>query len=346
MNVSSDKLETFAAALLHAGGFTKLESEICAKSLVESDLAGVHSHGVVRVCVYLAFLKGGEVVSGARMNCINEGAAFYAGDANKMLGQVAMPELLDKLYERADSGVVTGTLYNSGHIGRLAQWVIEPANNGFAALVMVQDNGAFVGVAPAGCKNALTSTNPIAFAAPLGDGCEPFVFDTSTSASSMGKMNVARLAGQTVADGILQDEEGRPANDPSVLFKDGKKGTILPMAGHRGFGLSMMVDILTAGLSGGFTPPAPSGVKYANNVIVTLWNPERFSGLSHMQDQANKYIDNIKSNGVRISGERSAQNKKDGIKGGIDLNDSILEKLTEQAKKLNVELPNIKTFAV
>lgn len=348
ITIAPDALESFAADILVAGGFNAEESIVCARYLVRSDLAGVESHGVTRVVEYVHFRARGELVAGAVPSVLAPAPASCAMDGHYALGQIAMPALLERLYPKASAaGTATGTLRRCGHIGRLADWAQDAAEQGFAAMVFAQDNGVFVCTAPPGGKRSVTSTNPVAFAIPTRGA--PFVLDMSTSAVAVNKMRMAHKMGLKAPPEAIQDAQGRPTRDPAVLFAD-PPGALRAMGGdaqgHRGFGLSMVVDMLTAGLSGGFAPPAPEGEMMSQNILVTLWNPEAFSGFDHMARQAQEYMDHLRATPpinpdepVRIPGERAAMTAKRQQEQGVTLTSATWARLTQRAERLGVLAP-------
>lgn len=343
--IAADRLQDFAAAVLEAGGFTREEASFAAKSLIQSNLMGYDSHGIIRIVEYLECLKKGELVSGAVLSIRNDTANTCTADGQGGLGQVQMPRFLDLLLAKTkQSGVVSGALRNCGHIGRLGEWVEYIASKGLAGLVMVNDNGVLHCVAPPGGKEGRTSTNPVAFGIPLSDG-EAFTIDISTSATALGKVRLAYLSGEECPPHVIQDAEGNPSTDPAVLFEE-PKGALLSMADYKGFGLSMMVDCLVAGLSGGFTPPAPEGTLLLNNIFVNIWNPEKFSGLTHMQEQAAKYMAFVRqtrptdpAKPIRIAGDHSKAEQSKRLKMGIPLSSGSYKALSEAANKFGVALP-------
>ncbi len=347
--IPAPQLKAFAAAILEAGGFTREESEITAKSLILSNLMGHDSHGIIRVVEYTSYLKSGDVVSGADLRIENETPACLTADANLGLGQVQMTRLLDILIEKArETAVSAGAMRNCGHTGRVGEWAEYVAERGLAVQITINDNGTFTAVAPPGGKQGVTSTNPIAFGFPLKNN-EIFAADFATSATAMGKTRLAYLSGEQVPADQLQDAGGNPTTDPSVLYES-PKGSLLPMGGpqqgYKGFSLSMLADCLSAGLSGGFTPPAPDGTKIANNVLVTIWHPDSFAGLEHMQTQAQKYIDFVRASEpidpaspVRIPGDRAKAEKARREKEGIPLSKGALETIIKRAEKLGVPVP-------
>lgn len=334
-------LRDFAADLLQAGGFTAEEARITAQSLVLSNLLGHDSHGVIRVAEYLHDLKHGALVSAVGLNVIRETDNSCLAEGGFGLGQVQMPRFLERLLAKADNtATVSGAMRNCGHAGRLGEWAEKIGQAGFAGLVMVNDNGVLHVVAPPGGKAGRTSTNPMAFAIPLPGG-EPFVLDMATSAAAIGKIRLAHISGKPCPPDLLQDSEGRPTADPSALFKD-PKGALLPMGGaqgYKGFGLAMIIDLLAAGLSGGFAPPAPDGTQLANNIFVTVWNPHYFAGIEHMQEQAEKYCDFIRQtppkdpeSPVRVAGDRAKTEREKREATGIPLSRGTCQTLAKSAE--------------
>jgi uncharacterized oxidoreductase len=309
---------------------------------------GHGSHGIMRVIEYLNDLKKGTVVSGAQIKIIQETPSSLIADAQLGVGQSIMPKILKLMQDKLSTqAVVNASVRNCGHIGRIGEWVEKPASVGYPGLLMVNDNGGFFCVAAPGGKQSVTSTNPVAFAVPLPKD-EVFLTDMSTSAVAFGKVKLARVNGTQVPEQCIQDAAGKPTTNPEALFTD-PPGSILPMGGpqaYKGFALSMFVDMLTAGLSGGQTPPASTGMKYANNFTLTLWNPKFFAGLEHMQKQAEKYIKFIRNSPsadsakpIRLAGDRMNALKQERESKGIPLSKGLVLNLLNLAKTLNVPLP-------
>ena len=346
MLVPHDILGKFASDLLEAGGFTKEEADIAANSLILSNLMGYDSHGIVRVREYNESLTSGDAASKVDLISLNETVNSLQADAQLGLGQVQMQRFVDRLMSKADGqGIVSGTLMNCGHTGRIGEWAERIADKGYAAFVAVNDNGTFFLVSPFGGKEARTSTNPIAFAIPLKDG-KHFSIDLSTSATAAGKVRLAHMEGKALPEGLLQDHDGNPTTNASCLFEE-PKGSILPFGGYKGFAISMMIDCLVAGLSGGFTPPAPQGAKPTNNVMVCIWNPKFFAGLEHMQDEAEKYLAYVRSttpidplDPVRVPGDRAKAVYQDRMEKGVPVEKNLWDALMKYAGKLGVTVPD------
>lgn len=350
VRLTASQLTKFAESLLVAGGFTTGEANKIAASLTLSEMMGHSSHGIMRVKEYLQDLKKGNIVSNNRLKIIHETSNSIHADAQAGPGQVVMPALLEKLIEKIETqAIVTASVMNSGHIGRIGEWVEKPAYSGYPALLLVNDNGTCFFVAPPGGTQSVTSTNPIAFAIPLANE-EIFMADMSTSAIAFGKVKLARINKTSVATDCIQDANGQSTNDPMAFFAD-PPGSIMPMGGaaqgYKGFALSMFVDMLTAGLSGGQTPPAEqNAIKNVNNISLTLWNPKSFGGLEHMQKQAGKYINSVRtskpidpSKPIRLPGDRMNTLKQERQKNGIPLNGEMIKNLLTMADELNITPP-------
>lgn len=348
--IAADLLTKFAEALLAAGGFTSEEAKEIAASLILSELMGHGSHGVMRVKEYLQALKSGSIVSRANLKILYETPTSIHADAQVGPGQVVMPELLKIMMTKITTqAVVSASAVNCGHVGRVGEWVEGAAYAGYAALLLVNDNGTCMHVAPPGGKQSVTSTNPIAFAVPLPNG-DIFLTDMSTSAIAFGKVKLARINRTPVMTDCIQDANGHATSDPMALFTH-PRGSLMPMGGasqgYKGFALSMFTDMMTAGLSGGQTPPAnKEAIDKVNNISLTLWNPKFFAGLEHMQTQAKKYIDYIHASTpidstkpIRLPGDRMHALKKERLRNGIPLNPRLTEVLLDMAKTLNVQPP-------
>lgn len=294
--ISAEALQEFATALLAAGGATDEEAHRVGPSLVDANLRGYESHGVMRIPYYLEATKTGECESGAELTILKESSTHITADANWGFGQVQAGRLLEQLSEKAKaSGMAIGTLIHCGHIGRLGEYCERAAADGLVSMLMVNSHGAAARVAPPGGKAPRLSTNPLAIGVPNGD--EPLILDFSTSATAEGKVRVKKIAGETCPDGWLLDSDGRPTTDPNKLYAD-PPGSILPMGGtqaYKGFGLSLMIEILTGALSGGVVARQPFYPKKGNCVFVMLLDPAAFGGAEHFQSEVAQLAEYIRS---------------------------------------------------
>ncbi len=290
------QLQIFATRLLEAGGASAEEARIVGRSLVEANLRGYDSHGVMRIPYYVQAIKDGEVMPGEELTVLDEGPSRVVADANWGFGQVQAVRLLRLLATKAhNSGQAIGTMTHSGHIGRLGEYCELAAAEGLVSLLMVNSHGAAVRVAPPGGKAPRLSTNPLAIGVPFGN--EPLVLDFSTSATAEGKVRVKKIAGQPCPEGWLLDCEGRPTTDPSTLYGN-PPGSILPMGGtqaYKGFGLGLMIEIFTGAISGGVCARPVPYAKKGNCVFMMLVDPARYGGADHFRAEVKQLVEYIKS---------------------------------------------------
>jgi hydroxycarboxylate dehydrogenase B len=340
-------LETFAAHLLDAGGIVGEQAQLVAASLVDANLKGYDSHGVMRVPYYLQAIKDGEVVPGAELTILDEGPSRVVADGNWGVGQVQAMRLIAILAAKAThTGLGMGTMMHSGHIGRLGEYCEKTAADGLVSMLMVNSHGGAVRVAPPGGKAPRLSTNPLAIGVPNGDA--PLVLDFSTSATAEGKVRVKKIAGQQCPDGWLIDCEGRPTNDPNSLYGN-PPGAILPMGGaqaYKGFGLGLMIEILTGALSGGNCAKAVPYPKKGNCVFMLLIDPSQFGGAEHFQSEVAQLVEYVKScprieglDEIVLPGDPERRLAAQRRKAGIFLDDENWQALVKLGNTLGVHAP-------
>ena len=344
-----DDLTRFVAAIFEAVEVPADEARRVARSLVESNLRGHDSHGVVRVTEYVEQLGRGELAAGVALEVINATDSLLVVDARLGFGMVQCERLIERLLPKARrQGIACGTMRNCGHVGRLGEWVEIIARDGLAGLISVNDNGVLKCVSPPGGIAARISTNPLAIGVPTSN--EPMVLDMSTSAVANGKVKVAHVAGEQCPPGWLHDAQGNPTTDPAVRFSD-PRGTLLPMGGeqgYKGFGLGLFLDFLIGGLSGGCCPPAPETAPETNNVVLVVWDPEQFWGHAHFVDEVDKLLDYVRTTprqpgveSIRLPGDRSAAVSHERQAHGIPLDNGTWQQLVNLAAELGVDLPAV-----
>ena len=348
VTITAEALRTFATNLFVAANVPLSEATLVASSLVDSNLCGHESHGVARVAEYLGFLELGELRTNAELQVLSRTASLIVCDGHFGFGQVQMQRLIELLEPMArEQGLACGTIRRCGHVGRLGEWVEQVARSNLAGLMLVNDNGVLMCVAPSGGVEPRISTNPIALGVPTA--AEPLVLDISTSVVANGKVRVAAVAGHECPDGWLLDANGQPTNDPAARFRD-PPATILPMCCYKGFGLGLLFDILIGGLSGGFCPPAPEGEVECNNVLLIVFDPARFSGLEHFITQSQGLCEFVRStkpadpvSEIRLPHDRSRQTSEARRASGVPLDHGTWGCLIECAERLGVSVPEVMT---
>jgi uncharacterized oxidoreductase len=341
-------LESYAAQLLQAGGCSAADAKLVAASLVDANLKGYDSHGVMRVPYYVQAIKDAEVVPGAELTILDDGPSRIVADANWGVGQVQAQALIHRLTEKAKSGGLgLGTMMHCGHIGRLGEYCEQTAAAGLVSMLMVNSHGGAVRVAPPGGKAPRLSTNPLAIGVPFGS--TPLVLDFSTSATAEGKVRVKKIAGQQCPEGWLIDNTGKPTCDPSTLYGS-PPGSILPMGGaqaYKGFGLGLMIEILTGALSGGNVAKTVPYPKKGNCVFILLIDPARFGGSDHFQSEVQQLVEYVKScpridgcEEIILPGDPERRLAAARLRDGIFLDDENWNALVKLAGTLGVATPS------
>ncbi len=348
--VSDASLRSFAQALLITGGALPEEAAIVAESLVEANLRGYESHGVMRLPQYIDSVRSGEIRPGAKLSIAHETPAMLTCDGGWSFGQVLGRDLTSRLIDKAKViGVGCGTLRQSSHVGRLGEYAEMAAEAGMVSFVLANTHGGAQRVAPVGGIRPRLGTNPLCMGCPGGkEG--PFVLDFGTTVTAEGKVRVHKIAGKTVPDGWLLDCEGNPSNDPSCLYAD-PPGTILPMGGsqaYKGFGLAFLIELFCSGLSGApVASEKPVGPK-GNAAFFLIVSPEHAAGTSHLSDQTRLLEDYVRGVARRADvaeitlpgdPERRAVNER--RKNGIEFDEGNWSALTTLATSLGVAAPDV-----
>lgn len=237
-----DTLTRFATAALGASGLPEPAAALVADTLVDADARGIGSHGVTRLPVYARRLRAGLVSTTAEPQLKCSGA-LVSVDARNAMGAVAAQEGMAAAVRIADElGVGAAGVRHSNHCGALGYYVRWAARSGFVAIAA---SNAPVTMAYHGGRTPAVGTNPFAVAVPRHDG-PPIVVDVATSATARGKIIVAAAEGKSIPEGWAIDAEGHPTTDPHAALA----GAVLPLAGPKGSGIAMMVDLLCGVLTG------------------------------------------------------------------------------------------------
>jgi len=345
---SAHKLIQFANHLLSAAGLSSDEAVLVARSLVDANLRGYDSHGLMRIPSYVERINNGEAVPGAQFKILREAPSILTVDAHWGFGQTQARRLARRLIEKAQTtGVAVGTMIRCSHIGRLGEYCEMAAEAGLVSMIMVNNHGAVHRVSPPGGKESRLSTNPLAVGIPNAQ--EPIVVDFCTCAAAEGKVRVKRIAGQRCPDGWLLDSEGRPTNDPNDLYAD-PPGTIRPMGGdqaYKGFGLSLMVEVLSGALSGGVCSRRTPINQIGNCVYMQVLDPAHFGGVEHFRAEVSGLAEFIRScprvegvDEILLPGDPERRSFARRSAQGVPFDEANWAQLEKLAGRLGVALPD------
>ena len=345
-----ERLHVITSTIFEAAGVPTDEAVLVADSLVDGNLCGHDSHGAVRIPQYITFMNDGKIVSGAPLIVVNETDATALLDGGWGFGQVQARRMGDIAVSKATAaGVATVSLYNCNHVGRLGEYLERIARLGFMVIGVVNNHGTGHITAPYGGWQPRLSTNPIAFAAPVAGG-DPIVLDITTSVTAEGKIRVRKNKGEKVPEGWIMDNKGQFTTNAADLYTE-PRGAVMPFGAevaYKGFGLSMMVDILAGGLgAGGCSRPGPT--RLGNQFTVVVIDPARFSGRDHFTQQTAELVAHCKSSKLRdgfdeilVPGEPEARCRKQRLEAGIDIDDETWRQICDAARSVGAtfdELP-------
>ncbi|MGZ6124403.1 MAG: malate/lactate/ureidoglycolate dehydrogenase [Myxococcales bacterium] len=283
-----------------AAGSHEREATLAADHLVGANLAGHDSHGVGMAPRYLHSLLEGDLRLNQTVGIAADAGALLVIDGRRGLGQSVAFQAMEIAIDRARrEGVCVMGLKNAHHIGRVGHWAEQAAAKGLVSIHFTNAVSAPPIVAPFGGAQARFLTNPFTVGIPRqGDG--PILLDFATSAVAQGKVRVAYNRKEKVTHGFLIDAQGRPTDDPAVMFEpeEGPRGALVPFAAHKGYALAMVCELLGAALIGGETTrPANVTMNHAiwNNMLVVLFDPQRLGPAEPFEREARSFIEWVRS---------------------------------------------------
>lgn len=341
----AESLKSFACALLEAAGASSDNAAIVAEALVEADSEGLPSHGLLHLPMYLARIAGGSVDPRVTGEIVIDQGARLTIDAGNGLGQVTAETACEIAVARAEAhGLALVAVRNAFHFGAAGRFARKIALSGQIGIVMANTRPMLP--APGGAE-AVVGNNPLAIAVPTND--EPVVLDFAMSAGAMGKIRLAAGKGEPIPEGWAQTNDGLPTRDALEALK----GTLLPAAGAKGFGLALMIDLIAGGLSGGGMGEAVQPL-YGDMArpydSANLFLAIRIEGLRPPVDfaaAASGLTDSIRASRVapgaapvRVPGDRAAR-ARNRFDGHCPLGPETLEALRKHAARLGVAIPAV-----
>jgi LDH2 family malate/lactate/ureidoglycolate dehydrogenase len=343
MVISAEALKAKCCQLLVRAGMPEEAAGQCAEALVEADLEGTLSHGVMRLPIYLAAIERGQLDPAGAVRFEQTAAATGVVAGGNTLGQVVSVTAMRAAIELASkAGIGSVTARHSNHFGAASYYTNMAAKAGMVGVAATNSPPAL----PAwGGKEAYLGTNPLALAFPTRAG-EPLSIDLSLSVVARGKIIQAAKAGQPIPAGWAVDKEGRATTDPKAALT----GALLPLGGAKGFALALAIEILAGMLSGAAFGPHVNSIleQDTNPANVGHWflaiDIKRFLPLDTFLDQLEIMVAELKASSlaegyteIRLPGERRAQLRQQQLAEGIHLPDETVKALNEWASKLQVE---------
>jgi LDH2 family malate/lactate/ureidoglycolate dehydrogenase len=339
-----DKLQQFCCQVFRNAGVSQENAETVAESLIQADLRGVDSHGVVRTAIYIERIEKNMMNPFADPEIESEDFATVLVNGNNNIGAVVGKKAVEIALEKAkERGAAIVGVKGSNHFGTGAFYALKAIEKDMILLVM---SNASQTMPPTGGKRPFIGTNPLAIGVPAGKEA-PFLLDMATSVVARGKIIVASQKGEGIPIGWAIDKDGNPTTNA----EDALEGAVLPVGGPKGYAISMFIDILAGVLTGaGFG-------KYVNNMYENWEEPQnvghifiaidikRFIPIDLFKERMDRYISEIKAepkaDGVEeilIPGELEFRKTLERKQNGIELPAKVVKELYEMGKRYSVDL--------
>jgi LDH2 family malate/lactate/ureidoglycolate dehydrogenase len=354
-------LHDFTRQVFESCGMNQHDAALAADVLLTADLRGIDSHGVARLSGYVRLHEAGRANMNPSWNIIHQTPSTATIDADGGLGLTVAPKAMNIAIEKArQAGTGWVAIQNSNHFGIAAYHAMMALEHDMIGIAMTNASPL---VAPTHSKERMLGTNPMCYVFPAGK-YHPVVVDLATSTAANGKLEIAQRAGKKIPEGWIIDKDGNDTTDPNALKNGGvlqPLGSGTTQAGHKGFGLSAVVDIFSAVLSGAnYGPWVPPFVAFLDPV-----KNQPGKGIGHFlgamridafrpADEFKQHMDNwiarfkeakrINENiPVIIPGEPEFEQASNRRQNGIPLNALVIDDLQQLAQKLGLSFPATST---
>jgi LDH2 family malate/lactate/ureidoglycolate dehydrogenase len=349
--VRGDALKAFVVRVMRTQDVTLEDAQAVADVLVASDLRGIDSHGVARLRRYVTGLKTGMMKAHPDIKILRESPVSAALDADRALGMVVGTRAMQMAIDKAKAaGIGVISVGNSNHYGIAGYYPMMALKYDMIGLSLTNARSRIV---PTFARRRWHGTNPIAVAVPAGEEL-PYVLDMATSVVPDGKIEVYNRLGKPIPAGWEIDEKGQPNTDSAdVLARmrlDGEGGR-LPLGGegemfggHKGFGLGILVDIMTGVLSASAWGPYIRDGGHANlGQFFAAMRVDLFRPVDEFKAEMDKMIRQLKAlptapghDRIYIHGEKEFDAHKKRSAEGIPLHPTIVEDLKRIANEVGV----------
>lgn len=347
MRYPKEVLLSLTAQLAEAAAMPKGDAAIFADALIDADLHGVSTHGLSRLNIYLKRIELGLIDPRAELRVDRQRGGTLSLDAGNGVGQVQAVKALDMLMPLArQNGVAAATIRNSQHFGAVSYYCNRAAAQG---LILIATTNCEPAMSPTGGWDAFFGTNPIAASFPTGKGFSVKI-DLSTSAIARGNIIAAAKKNEPIPLGWALDPQGNPTTDAQQALL----GTVLTMAGHKGYALALMVELLSGVLSGAAIGP-DIGSMYKNldrkqdvGHFFCLLDPEAFMDRAEFLSRIDETIDRLKAgkrlagvDEILVPGERSSRKAAENQRLGISIGPETWKEIESWCAKFHVALPAV-----
>ncbi len=332
-----DELRELMRALLEAAGTPEDIASFVGNALVDANLAGHDSHGVIRMLAYLEQVQSGALDPAARATVTKTTGAMTLVDGHWGWGQTAMQLATEEAIRGAtEFGIGLGTVERCYHIGRVAPYVEFVASRQMVGMAMANAGPA---VAPYGGRSRVMGTNPFAWSVPRANDQPPVTLDVATAFIAEGKLRVARVKGLPAPPGAVVNIDGLPSIDPNDFY-DG--GALVAFGAHKGSGVSLFAQLMGRGLAG-MVPERLSAHRGSNGPVIIAIDVSRLAPLEDFLGAVEAQVEDVHNAApaegfevVLLPGEPEVIERARREHDGIDVAGPIWESLMEAAREWNV----------
>ncbi len=345
-SIAPDVLGAYITAILHQAGLPEDQAADTTAHLVESNLMGHDSHGVLRVPGYAKALQAGQIQPLGQHIVERESPAVAVIDANRSVGILMAYEAMSMAVEKCQAhGLGAVTVRSASHIGRLGAFPPLAAARNCIGIIML--NGGAMFTTPFGGTDRRLPPNPIAISVPTASG-SPMMLDITTSMVAGGKLEVLAARNQSAPEGWLVDGSGQTVTDPAALRTP--HAAMLPLGGalgHKGYGLGMMIDVMAGSLSrAGCSRQEPT--RGASGFLCLALNIEHFVDMEEYLQEVQYLIDWVKSSrtmpgvdAIYLPGELERLRVQERTSAGIPIEEATWQRLADTAQELNIAIPAV-----
>jgi LDH2 family malate/lactate/ureidoglycolate dehydrogenase len=340
-------LRDFTADVFEHFGLTPEDAVVAAEVLVDADLQGIESHGIAHLPWHFGYvpgLKSGVVNPRPQVKFERESPVAATWDADGGLGVLVGKRAMEACIEKAKTtGIGMVAVRNGRHFGAAGYYAHMAARSDMVGMAMC--NVPAIANAAGGLERVY-GTNPIAFGAPI-EGGQPFLLDIATTAVAGGKLEIATRQGKPIPEGWAVDGEGKHTPDPTALRQGGALlplGSNMMTSSYKGYGLGLMVDILT-----GVLPGAGSALfneRFHQGFWFAAWRIDAFTDPSEFKANMKRMADHIRATrpeagreSVMIAGDPEWKARRDREANGVPLDDETIEQLTALGEEIGRAFP-------
>ena len=331
--VTATELKQKAIGILTSAGVLESEAALVADHLVEANLRGRDSHGVMRLLGIMKGIQKNTISPSTEVSVVRETPAMALLDAKHSIGQIVAVKAMTLAIEKAHKvGIGIVSLRNASHIGFLGYYTEQAAKQGTIGIAFTNTEPA---MSPPGGAEAILGTNPICVGIPSRE--EPIVVDLATSVVARGKILEFSRKGQKIPKGWAVDKDGADTEDPAAALE----GALLPIAGPKGYCLAFAIDVLTGALAGASVGADVKGTVHTEDIctkgdLFIAIDPQMFTSSPDFLDRVERLQEQIKAckkapgvAQIYLPGDPELITRSTRMKEGISLDEKLWQQLCE-----------------